>query len=417
MTLNYFFLILLFINKIKYSKEQKILEINFYRNLSYNNESDFSELIKNKLYVTFELGSNKKKVNLPLYFSSPYFSLSYEDVEHSSTCKALESDFTFYDKSEFYSARKSEEKIKINEKITIDDFKFIADKLGNRQLGLNLNCDNNELLDFIFIKELLRNNLIENQFITISFNDNSFSSGKLIFGASPKYSMPMHIEERSIFCFRIDQIKYQGEDYTEEIGIDFNSASIVAPSTFYKKVEAFFEPFTKSKTCKYLVIPKSFESSIFCYDNFTDIEKFGNISFIINDFNFMHTFILEGKELFKKVKGGYLFLIRTFAFYTSKKWVLGLPFFGKYPVTFNLEKNLIGFDIKINKDDNNGDKSNKDSYISWILLGILGLLFILIIGFNVFYFVFKKKRTIRANELDEDIVYSAKKDEDNKLGI
>ena len=100
-----------------------------------------------------------------------------------------------------------------------------------------------------------------------------------------------------------------------------------------------------------------------------------------------------------------------------------MPFFGKYPVTwkypvtFNLEKNLLGFDIKINKDDNNGDKSNKDSYISWILLGILGLLFILIIGFNVYYFVFKKKRTIRANELDEDIVYSAKKDEDNKLGI
>ena len=46
------------------------MEINFYKNTSIKNESDFSELIKNKLYVTFELGSSKKKVDLQLYFSS-----------------------------------------------------------------------------------------------------------------------------------------------------------------------------------------------------------------------------------------------------------------------------------------------------------------------------------------------------------
>ena len=259
--------------------------------------------------------------------------------------------------------------------------------------------------------------MIENPYITISFNDKSFSSGKLIFGSSPKYSLPIHIEEKSIFCFRIDKISYQGEDYTEEIGIDFNSGAIIAPSEFYKKVETFFQPFTRSKICKYLVKPRTFELSIFCYDNFTGIEKFGNISFIINDFNFMHTFILDGKELFMKVKGGYLFLIRTFAFYTNNKWVLGLPYFGKYPITLNLEKNLIGFDININKEDNKEDKPNNGSNVSWILLGILGILFIAIIAFSIYFFVFKKKRTIRANELDENFVYSEKKDEDNKLGI
>ena len=414
--MNYFSLILLLIYGIKFSKEQKIVEINFYKNTSIKNESDFSELITNKLYVTFEVGSSKRKVDLQLYFSSPYFTISDNDVENSSSYKPLEPDYNFYDKSEFYMARKSEEKIKINEKITIDDFKFISDKLGSGKLGLNLNCDNNELIDFIFIKELLRNKLIDSQDIKIIFNNNNnFSSGKIIFGLSPNYTIPMHVEERSIFCFRIDQIIYQGEDYTAEIGIDFNSAGIVVPSTFYKKVEEFFEPYIKSNLCKYIVIPRTFESSIFCYDNFTQIEKFGNISFIINDFNFLHTFVLEAKELFLKVKGGYLFLIRSFAFYTGENWVLGLPFFRKYPVTFNLKKKLIGFDI--NKENNIGDKSNNNSLVAWILLGILGLLFILIISFNIYFFIYKRKRKIRANELDENIVYKEKNDEDNKLGI
>ena len=129
----------------------------------------------------------------------------------------------------------------------------------------------------------------------------------------------------------------------------------------------------------------------------------------------MHTFVLEAKELFLKVKGGYLFLIRSFAFYTGENWVLGLPFFGKYPVTFNLKKKLIGFDI--NKEKIIEDKSNNNSLVAWILLGILGLLFILIISFNIYFFMYKRKRKIRANELDENIVYKEKNDEDNKLGI
>ena len=42
--MNYFSLILLLIYGIKFSKEQKIVEINFYKNTSIKNESDFSEL-------------------------------------------------------------------------------------------------------------------------------------------------------------------------------------------------------------------------------------------------------------------------------------------------------------------------------------------------------------------------------------
>ena len=404
----YFFLFLYLIN---YSNEEKIVEINFFQDFTYKGESDFSELIKNNLFTTFLLGSNNKKVDIKLSFDTPYFSISYNYVENSTTLRPNEPHFTYYSKTEFYSAQKSEEKIKLNEEITIDDFKFICDQLGGEKLGLNLNIENNELEDFTFIKELLRNKLIETHDIKILYNENNFISGKIIFGASAKYTIPMHVEKITIFCFKMDTITYQGEDYTTEVGIDFNSAGIVAPSSFYDRLDQFFEPYMNNNTCKYIVLPKFYESSIFCYDNFTNIENFGKIYFVINDFNFKYTFILEGKELFKKVNNGYLFLIRSFVYYTADKWVLGSPFFGKYPITFNLKKYLIGFDI--NKENIIEDESNNnsDNILPWILVVIFGLLFILVIAFNIYFFLLKKQRKIRANELDEDILYNPEKEE------
>ena len=170
-----------------------------------------------------------------------------------------------------------------------------------------------------------------------------------------------------------------------------------------------------NNTCKYIILQKYYESSIFCFDNFTYIENFGNIFFIINDFNLKYSFVLEGKELFMKVNNGYLFLIRSFVYSTIDKWVLGLPFFGKYPITLNLEKKLIGFDI--NEEKNDDKSSNNDSILPWILLGVLGFIFILIIVFNIYIFICKKQRKLRANELDENIIYNEKKEEDNRLGI
>ena len=57
-------------------------------------------------------------------------------------------------------------------------------------------------------------------------------------------------------------------------------------------------------------------------------------------------------------------------------------------VTFNLKKKLIGFDI--NKEKIIEDKSNNNSLVAWILLGILGLIINLLI--NVFRKHFTKNK-------------------------
>lgn len=74
-------------------------------------------------------------------------------------------------------------------------------------------------------------------------------------------------------------------------------------------------------------------------------------------------------------------------------------------------------DLKINKESNPGNGENNDSIVPWILLGVLGFVFILIIAFNIYIFVFKRQRKERANELKENIIYNDKNEEDNKLGI
>ena len=95
----------------------------------------------------------------------------------------------------------------------------------------------------------------------------------------------------------------------------------------------------------------------------------------------------------------------------------GIAFFSKYPITLNFDKNLIGFDI-INKNNSVVDIEKNNNYaLPWALFGSFAFILIIIICINLYFLVFKKKRKVRANELDEDIIYNKKIDEDNNLGI
>ena len=410
----YFFFLLNFAFILKPIRVEKVVEMNFFRNLTFKNSSDYLELITNKLYVTISFGSNQNKIDLPLVFYTPYTSISSEFAEKSPTYQALEPNYTLYSRTEFNYAQKAEDRIKLNEKTIIDDYKFISDGFGEGKLGINLNFQNNELLDFNFFKNLIRNDFIETYDMKILYNENDLTSGKIIFGSSPQFTIPMHIEDNTIFYFRVDQITYQDEDYTTEIGLDFSSGGIVVPGNCFKKIEKFFEPFVKNNTCKYILLSNNYDTTFFCYENFHLFENFEKIYININDFEFKYSFILEGKDLFMKVNNGYLFLIRTFIYYASDRWVLGLPFFSKYPVSLNLEKKLVGFDINREVEDKTEDINN---FLPWILFGSIAFFFLILVGINVYIFIFKKKRKTRANELDEDIIYDKKTDEENKLGI
>ena len=413
----FLFYLLDFIYVLNFIKSEKTVELNFYKNVSYKSDSDFSALMSNKLFGTIIIGSFEKKLDLEIFFNRPYFSISFSDIKNSTTLKQLEPDFTCYNKSEFYYSKKSEERIKINDKITVDDFKFICDRYGVGKIGLSLNIQNNELADFSFIKELKRKKLIETYDIKILYNKGNLSQGKILFGSSPSYTRPMHLDQYSVFSFRVDQITYKNEDFTTEIGLDFYSGIIMAPSKINMKITEFFQPYLKNFTCKYVFLTSNYDKTFFCDENFNDFEKFDKIYFSLYDFGFNYSFILEGKDLFVKVKNGYLFVLKTYLYNANDKWVLGLPFFSKYPVTLNFDKKMIGFDI-INKNKTVVEpEKNNNSILPWALFGSLAGILVIIISINLYFLVFKRKRKVRANELDEDIIYNKKVDEDNNLGI
>ena len=71
----------------------------------------------------------------------------------------------------------------------------------------------------------------------MSNNENNFTHGKIIFGSSPTFKIPMYIERTSIIVFRVDQVKYQEEDFTAELSLDFDSGGILVPGNFYKKID------------------------------------------------------------------------------------------------------------------------------------------------------------------------------------
>ena len=106
--MNRFFSLFIVLYILKYITNEKTFEINFYKNSSYINESDYSELIQNRLYSTFKIGSSQKKIDLQLYFKISYFSIPFNKVEGSSTYKALDSNFTIFSRTEFNLAQRAE---------------------------------------------------------------------------------------------------------------------------------------------------------------------------------------------------------------------------------------------------------------------------------------------------------------------
>ena len=116
----------------------------------------------------------------------------------------------------------------------------------------------------------------------------------------------------------------------------------------------------------------------------------------------------SNKELFKEYSGYEYFLV---VFNSEKNdFILGKPFFRKYPIVFNLENQIgkIGFyPNQLNLYDN--DNSNNMIYfssISYMYIGI-GLINICLLLYIMLKY-FKNNRKKRANELfDDNFEYSS----------
>ena len=106
-------------------------------------------------------------------------------------------------------------------------------------------------------------------------------------------------------------------------------------------------------------------------------------------------FTLNYNDLFYKFENKYYFLI---VFYQNKRnynWIFGSPFFKKYQMIFDKDKKIISI---YEKDDNHNIS------FAYIIIFILIVIIIFLVFYIVFY-LFKNKRKLRANEIDENFEY------------
>ena len=124
------------------------------------------------------------------------------------------------------------------------------------------------------------------------------------------------------------------------------------------------------------------------------MKKFNNITFYKYALNI--DFVLNGEDLFIKIKNYYYFLI-IFNFESLYDWKLGIPFLKKYNFAFDYEKKMI-YLIDNNNNNNYNSNSKENNLYYYIIIFILFIIIIrLLYLIKLKYFNHIKK--IRAKEL------------------
>ena len=286
-----------------------------------------------------------------------------------------------------------------------------------------------------FITQMKNNNIIADKIFFIGYNDEN-DNGEIIFGAYPheinskyykscKENDYIEIEHPANEIEVIWSVKgyvYVGEDkifkYLSPIFFELNQGFIIGSYNYKLKIEKnFFNEKISKNDCfkREIYIQKNFYDGYYCKKN-VDITKFENLTIIIDKISYKIEFL--NKDLFTENEE-YLYFNVLFTQEEDtlkNSFILGKPFFKKYPVVFNInrKKEKIGFYNNLFITDENGnhiihnnenDNSNNNNKLTFILIiigiSILGLLIYIIVKY------FKRPRKQKVNELIEFFDYSS----------
>ena len=288
-----------------------------------------------------------------------------------------------------------------------------------------------------FITQMKNNNIIADKIFFIGYNnENNNDNGEVFFGAYPheiknKYYNSCNENDYIEMEYAANEIEviwsvkgyvYVGEDkifnYLSPIMFELNQGFIIGSYNYKFKIEKnFFNEKISNNECykREIYIQKNFYDGYYCKKN-VDVTKFENLTIIIDKISYTIEFVY--KDLFTENDDDYLYFNVLFTQEEDtlkNSFILGKPFFKKYPVVFNVnrKKEKIGFYnnlfIKeenenqiINNNENNSNYYNKLTYILIIIgICILGLLIYIIIKY------FKRPRKQKVNELIEFFDYSS----------
>ena len=411
-----------------------------------------SYILDLKMFGLLEIGTPKQLCHIPINFgsntfflpekSSFHYDIKYNinlyDNRNSSSFQIIKEEDT-YEGENFLDAYYVNDIIYFGEKKANLDFylttSYFYPQLGG--LGLQLYPSNNENtatpnIDKTFLRKIklsgLGNNYIWSVFYDEITNNITNIKGYLLIGDYPhlsinypnndKYNYSLNSIDAVVYNKKIIQTKFLMQNvqiiknenvllnYNENfyVNIDYNFGGIAAPEQF----KIYFDEniFNNYNFChKDNVSIISTYAFYYCDNNENVINNLKKIFPIIKMENKIlnQSFIIDIKDLLY-IEGDYVFILLIFQ-NDIDEWKLGIPFVQKYQFSINEDSKKIYFYKKIELNNDNIRRKEKNNNIYTILIiAFCIILFIsgIIMGICLYYKNIRKKRK---NELDENYEY------------
>lgn len=267
--------------------------------------------------------------------------------------------------------------INMNEEYVIDDIEFLYyNRTFSKKDSLTF-AHNIKKKEYSLLHNLYKRGFIEHLRFGLVKRDEE--RGNFYFGGVPEEvvknysSMTLKIE-KDIQTWKVTMNKfYIGDgEYNNEYPMKFelSQRKLLLPQKVYEILQQeIFTPYVANKTCFYKQQEELYECSGDC------LQYFPNIELILDNIRFS----LNGECLYKKV-----FEVKTYMIGINKEfdeWVIGVPFFEKYPVLFDYENSSMTFysnttfELSSTIQSNNSNINQRNyRYILFILLMVIGLL-------------------------------------------
>jgi len=409
----------------------KILKLNFERNLTSNLTPNnlMSNLYNNDIFTIITLGSSLEKIPISFKMNSfPFYIITTETNQSKNIFFHNEKSTSYYKEKndlntnftdqDFIKGKLSSETIIFNNENSfqkIEKFNFISITNINEKniineagtIGLNIINSHFNLIHSDFILQLKNKQLINSFPFTFKYTDLKKEKGEFILGSLPeeydkkynvnkyKFSYSKFYIDKPIWGLDLENVYFNNEKINKLVDLCFFQIEIgliISPN--YEK--EFFEKnfFNKNNCYEKNFISEDFNNfNYFICDSNVNIKKFNDIIFYNKNLDM--NFTLNYNDLFYKFENKYYFLI---VFYQNKRnynWIFGSPFLKKYQMIFDKDKKIISI---YEKDDNHNIS------FAYIIIFILIVIIIFLVFYIVFY-LFKNKRKLRANEIDENFEY------------
>jgi len=268
-----------------------------------------------------------------------------------------------------------------------------------------------------FVKQLFYKEMIENNYFSIIYNENSNDEGIFLIGVEPhlydkntydeKQLRHISIKGKNYLVFwslRPDNIFFsinnQNINITNNLicSLEYNLGVIYGTKDYFDLIKQyFFDKLILEKKCHEEIVNSAY-TVFYCY-NKNDIEQFPALNLYLQQFLF--TFILDYNDLFQEKNGKYFFKI-IFDKNNKMQWKLGKPFLKKYTLYYDYDAKTVGF---YNQDL---PGNNRRKRILNIFLNIFFIVIIGVFGYVGFFYgkkFYDKVRKKRIYEVEDNYEY------------